>query len=425
MGLFGSGGIPDLRALRSKAEEAYLKQKWKKSLELYAELYGLISFDPKITQRLGDLHKKLGNEKEAIPYYKKTAQYYSKEGYWAKALAVGKILSEIDPSDQSFQEHMAKQVSMETQPRLEVSEQIIDLKDQDAIELEPQASTLGKPYGTLDTIPLFGELQAQEVAQILAKLEVRKFSPETFICLEGEMGESMFIVSEGIVEVQTKDEQNKKIILAGLKGGDFFGEYSMVTQLPRNASVVSKTEVELLEISRKDFILISKEYPKIWVTLEAYLLERFMDTLCQKSSVFSALSPLERKMLSKKVKVKKIESQDVVMEEGSEGSEMFFVKSGQFEIFSTDQGHKIGLGEVGVGGHFGEIAMLTGKQRTATVKAKTAGELLCLTKDDARETFKENAMFMDKLSMHLRARQKERRETLEAYKEAKISLAIV
>jgi CRP-like cAMP-binding protein len=47
-----------------------------------------------------------------------------------------------------------------------------------------------------------------------------------------------------------------------IKEGGFFGEIALFSNVPRTATIITKTEVELLAISRKDFAFVSENYDR-------------------------------------------------------------------------------------------------------------------------------------------------------------------
>jgi CRP-like cAMP-binding protein len=72
---------------------------------------------------------------------------------------------------------------------------------------------------------------------------------------------------------------------------------------------------------------------------------------------------------------------EIVYDESSEGNSMYVVVQGRFEVYREHQGHRIHLVDIDPGEHFGEIALVANRQRSATVCAKTDGVALRLTKE--------------------------------------------
>src|SRR5204862_5735984 len=65
---------------------------------------------------------------------------------------------------------------------------------------------------------------------------------------EGDIGTEMFIIQSGIVEL-FKSIGGETRVLATLEKGDFFGEMSVLDDVPRNASARAKTAVEAVRIN--------------------------------------------------------------------------------------------------------------------------------------------------------------------------------
>ena len=75
----------------------------------------------------------------------------------------------------------------------------------------------------------------------------------SIICREGEAGHSMFILLQGVVEVTLNSYSNDAKSIISLQKGSFFGEMSLLEKKPRSATVSTRTDAVVLEISEKDF----------------------------------------------------------------------------------------------------------------------------------------------------------------------------
>ncbi len=63
---------------------------------------------------------------------------------------------------------------------------------------------------------------------------------------------------------------------------------------------------------------------------------------------------------------------DIIVTEGEQGSSLFLIVSGTVKVFTrTETGVNVPLAELVPGDFFGEVSLLTGKPRTATITAKT------------------------------------------------------
>ncbi len=91
----------------------------------------------------------------------------------------------------------------------------------------------------------------------------KRFPPESFLCKEGDEGQTMFFIKSGKVAIIKKTPAGEKV-LATLKDGDFFGEMALTgAQEIRAATVKSITEVAVLELNRLAFEGLVKRSPEI------------------------------------------------------------------------------------------------------------------------------------------------------------------
>lgn len=105
----------------------------------------------------------------------------------------------------------------------------------------------------LREIPLFSEMDDQEVAEIRAIMDELKFKSGQLIVREGEVGDLFYVVTEGEVQVVINDATGKEIIIHQVGPGGFFGELSMLTNEPRSAHVRALTPVTVLGLERDEF----------------------------------------------------------------------------------------------------------------------------------------------------------------------------
>jgi hypothetical protein len=98
-----------------------------------------------------------------------------------------------------------------------------------------------------------------------------------FVFKEGDLGTDMFIVHSGKIEIlQRVDEEDKQ--LAVLEKGDFFGEMSVLEDLPRSASARALSDVRLLQINSATFSQMLRDNPEIAVRMMRKLSRRLRQT---------------------------------------------------------------------------------------------------------------------------------------------------
>ncbi|MDX1503473.1 MAG: cyclic nucleotide-binding domain-containing protein [Thermoanaerobaculia bacterium] len=83
---------------------------------------------------------------------------------------------------------------------------------------------------------------------------------------EGDVGDEMFIVHTGEVEIAVEEDGSLQR-LARLEKGDFFGEMSLLEDLPRNASARALSDVQLVRVDRATFDKMLRANPEIAVRI--------------------------------------------------------------------------------------------------------------------------------------------------------------
>jgi Predicted membrane protein len=105
----------------------------------------------------------------------------------------------------------------------------------------------------LREVPLFSEMDEQEVAGIRSIMEELRFKPGQVIIREGELGDLFYVITEGHAEVLIRDANGSDVILHEAGPGDFFGELSMLTSEPRSARVRAVDPLTTLALERDEF----------------------------------------------------------------------------------------------------------------------------------------------------------------------------
>ncbi len=124
--------------------------------------------------------------------------------------------------------------------------------------------------------PLFVSLPREELESLLGDegSRERHFPPDAAILHEGEVGDSIFLVGSGAVQVTLRGTGGPVTLLAVLQAGDIFGEMAVLEHTPRSATVSAKEECVLLEIAGERIRALLEAHPRMQVVMYTLVRDR-------------------------------------------------------------------------------------------------------------------------------------------------------
>ena len=109
-----------------------------------------------------------------------------------------------------------------------------------------------EPKALLARVPVFAAFSAPEIAQLAASAHPRVVPVGTDVVTQGDAGDSLFVIREGVMSVTIRFGDKDPVEVARLGPGDFFGEMALLAGDPRTATVSALTELQLLEITKAE-----------------------------------------------------------------------------------------------------------------------------------------------------------------------------
>lgn len=102
--------------------------------------------------------------------------------------------------------------------------------------------------------------------------------------------------------------------------------------------------------------------------------------------------------------VRKYQDGDTIFKQGEKGHEMYIIRSGKVKIFRQSDGQKVTLATLKIDDFFGEMALFSGKPRSATAQAIGKTELLAVDKETFLSLIKEPVVWnvLERMSERLR-----------------------
>lgn len=103
--------------------------------------------------------------------------------------------------------------------------------------------------------PLFNGLEDDALERLVAMSTQIELAPGEYLMHEDDMGDSMYVIMEGTLQVRKKAGETE-VVLAERGAGEVIGEMSVLDQAPRVASVIALTPVRALQIDQETFMAL-------------------------------------------------------------------------------------------------------------------------------------------------------------------------
>ena len=130
---------------------------------------------------------------------------------------------------------------------------------------------------TLATAELFRLLKPEELERISLAAQERAFAVRQEIFREGDPGDGLYVVVEGLVEISGIINNEQRQVLTQVAPGGVFGEMSVIEQLPRSACATAMMATRVLFISRVEMQALIERSPGFAAALLQLVSHRLRD----------------------------------------------------------------------------------------------------------------------------------------------------
>ena len=137
--------------------------------------------------------------------------------------------------------------------------------------------TLDAEVDALRRVPLFRGIDATKLRLLAFISDRTRFAQGEYLCKQGEEGDSAFILLDGSAEIRVETPDGEKPV-ARLGRHSIVGEIAILCDVPRTASVVAAEELDVLTVSKDDFLRLLKEFPDMSLEVMRTLAQRLERT---------------------------------------------------------------------------------------------------------------------------------------------------
>ncbi|MFH1811756.1 MAG: cyclic nucleotide-binding domain-containing protein [Pseudomonadota bacterium] len=369
-----------VRKLKDAAAQMMAKGRVEKALEYLAEVVRLEPQDLPSRQRCGDLYRKLGHNAKAIEAYQAVAGAYAADGLLLKAIAVCKVILQIDKDHTETQRILAE---------------LYGRKRGTSTQAEIPATMAAAITGTLPRTTT-SALRGVSSAAIAAFAGARNVDPsvEPLPAVQGTLEDSGPTVDASTAMAGIGIDMGFGGVTPASRTDDGAIELDL-EPLPTVAAPASAAATPGDDaISFADDVIEGEEIELELVT-GAPMPPPEPQTVdlaeLPPIPLFSDLSKAAFVGLLERLALRHLEPGEIVVRQGEVGDACFIIASGAVRVVHDgDGGSEIELARLGEGSFFGEMALLGDGRRAASVIGDGAVELLELSRDTLQAVIAEH-----------------------------------
>src|SRR5712671_2240642 len=226
--------------------------------------------------------------------------------------------------------------------------------------------------------PLLAAADEQQLRETFLSARVREYADGEIIIRQNDYTNDFLIIAGGRVELWKKPEKaDAEVKLVDLTAGNFFGEMSLISGRRRTATARAVGDTRIIEIPRKAILKLLGGAPKARALVDqAFLLRAFGGYL------FPGIPEAQLGELVELSVVNNLPKDAVVFKEDEPADAFYLIRNGMVKITKMSGEKEVVLSYLVAGNFFGEAALFSDADRTATVTTIFPSDLIKLSKRD-------------------------------------------
>jgi CRP-like cAMP-binding protein/thioredoxin reductase/Fe-S-cluster-containing hydrogenase component 2 len=231
-------------------------------------------------------------------------------------------------------------------------------------------------------VPLLAMLSTLQLRELVLESNIVLSEPGDYIFRRNDYSTTFFFIVEGELDVLIDDDEHPD---DHLKTGEFFGEMALVSGRRRPGTVRARTKCVLIETPRR---LMQKLINSV------QSMRRILNEVAIKSVVQIciglSLDEEELNDVASHAILKSFEAGEELFHEGDDADGLYLIQSGSVTVSRMIAGREVVLFYVAAGNYVGEMSLVSGEPRYATVRAAVATDAVMIKADRMREIIARN-----------------------------------
>ncbi len=200
-----------------------------------------------------------------------------------------------------------------------------------------------------------------------------------FVIREGEFGDTFYVVLNGTFAVEVWNDQGIPVQVASIQRGAYFGELAMIGRGMRTASIKAVTpNCQVLEIYKGPFDRMLKEDKTggLKKQLEEIYARKNVEKFIRDNEFLRDISDADKKLMIEAAKLLRFEAMADIYKAGAAATSFYLVRQGFLKAWRTEGEDESILAYLRDKDFFGDLELVDGRPRTATVTAMEPVEII-------------------------------------------------
>jgi len=231
-------------------------------------------------------------------------------------------------------------------------------------------------------LPIFGELSAEDFVTLAKEVRPVILEPEQVLIRQGDEEQTIYLLSHGEIKVAQKRQNEVEIELAQAKAPVLFGEMSIMTRIPRRATVSAVTSGLAWQIDSSLLSHLGQKYPALVEKLHSLIQHRLVNNMLDSSRLFIGIPENVRDVILGAFQILSMQAGSTVINQDKMATGLFILLHGEAEVWlAKDGASRTRLATLSEGDVFGEFSLLSGEMASAEVVMPRGGVLFYLSSD--------------------------------------------
>lgn len=249
-----------------------------------------------------------------------------------------------------------------------------------------------------EKVTILNDLSPLQMREFMLDSEARAYRRDEVVFERNDPGSSLFTIAQGSVLVEVNPTDSSVVI--PIEEGSIFGEVGLISGRRRGATIRAAEDMIAIEVSRTAALKLQASVPAAKraitrISTERQLLQMFGSGLT-KEDIAEAVETSE---------IMNVRAGEAIINEGDDGNDIFVIRVGSMVVEKEIGGKPVFLSYLPAGSYVGEMTLIAGGMRTATVKAAIKSEVIKIQGDAFKKVLDTHPDLLRRAKKDMAARQ--------------------